>query len=440
MRLSKKTLFHSDMRLSGQSESLFEKALQWIPGGVNSPVRAFRAVGGRPFFAVRAKGATVWDADDNEYVDYVGTWGPAILGHAPQTVVDAVKSAAEHGTSFGIPNPLEVRMAELIVKAVPSVEKVRMCNSGTEATMSAIRLARGYTERNKVIKFEGCYHGHVDSLLVKAGSGALTLGQPDSAGVPPEYTSQTIVLPFNDEDSVESAFAEHGNDIAGVILEPVPANAGLYLPHDGFLEYLRDITSENGALLIFDEVMTGFRLGLSGAQGRFGILPDLSCFGKVIGGGLPVGALGGRSEIMDCLSPDGPVYQAGTLSGNPLAMSAGISVLEALADGAVYEKIERLSQMLSDGLADAAKSASVGVQLNRIGSMSCCFFTTGSVENMGDALKSDREKFAKYFHGMLEEGIYLAPSQFEAGFVSAAHDEFAIEKTIAAATKVMKSL
>ena len=440
MRLSKKTLFHSDMRLSGQSESLFEKALQWIPGGVNSPVRAFRAVGGRPFFAVRAKGATVWDADDNEYVDYVGTWGPAILGHAPQTVVDAVKSAAEHGTSFGIPNPLEVKMAELIVKAVPAVEKVRMCNSGTEATMSAIRLARGYTERNKVIKFEGCYHGHVDSLLVKAGSGALTLGQPDSAGVPLEYTSQTIVLPFNDEDSVKSAFAEHGDDIAGVILEPVPANAGLYLPHDGFLEYLRDITSENGALLIFDEVMTGFRLGLSGAQGRFGILPDLSCFGKVIGGGLPVGALGGRSEIMDCLSPDGPVYQAGTLSGNPLAMSAGISVLEALADGAVYEKIERLSQMLSNGLADAAKSASVGVQLNRIGSMSCCFFTTGSVENMGDALKSDREKFAKYFHGMLEEGIYLAPSQFEAGFVSAAHDEFAIEKTIAAATKVMKSL
>ena len=440
MRLSKKTLFHGDMRLSGQSESLFEKALHWIPGGVNSPVRAFRAVGGSPFFAVRAKGATVWDADDNEYVDYVGTWGPAILGHAPQTVVDAVKSAAEHGTSFGIPNPLEVRMAELIVKAVPSVEKVRMCNSGTEATMSAIRLARGYTERNKVIKFEGCYHGHVDSLLVKAGSGALTLGQPDSAGVPPEYTSQTIVLPFNDEDSVESAFAEHGNDIAGVILEPVPANAGLYLPHDGFLEYLRDITSENGALLIFDEVMTGFRLGLSGAQGRFGILPDLSCFGKVIGGGLPVGALGGRSQIMDCLAPEGPVYQAGTLSGNPLAMSAGISVLEALADGAVYEKIERLSQMLSDGLADAAKSASVGVQLNRIGSMFCCFFTTGSVENMGDALKSDREKFAKYFHGMLEEGIYLAPSQFETGFVSAAHDEFAIEKTIAAATKVMKSL
>ena len=428
------------MRSSAESQALFEKAQQWIPGGVNSPVRAFRAVGGNPFFAVRASGATVWDSDDNEYIDYVGTWGPAILGHAPRVVVEAVQNAAEHGTSFGIPNPLEVRMAELVVNAVPSVEKVRMCNSGTEATMSAIRLARGFTKRNKIIKFEGCYHGHVDSLLVKAGSGALTLGQPDSAGVPPEFTSQTIVLPFNDVEAVRGAFAEHGRDIAGIILEPVPANAGLYLPRDGYLEFLREITAGHESLLIFDEVMTGFRLGLAGAQGRFGITPDLSCFGKVIGGGLPVGAFGGRSEIMDCLAPDGPVYQAGTLSGNPLAMAAGVAVLEALADGAVYKKIDALAQALSDGLAKAAKAAGVAVQLQRIGSMSCCYFTNAPVHDMAEAMQSDRDRFGKYFHGMLEEGVYIAPSQFEAGFVSAAHDEGAIEKTVAAAGKVMKSL
>ena len=428
------------MRLSAKSQALFEKALEWIPGGVNSPVRAFRAVGGTPFFAERAKGAAVWDADGNEYIDFVGTWGPAILGHAPKVVVEAVQKAAVHGTSFGIPNPLEVRMAELVVNAVPSVEKVRMCNSGTEATMSAIRLARGFTQRGKIVKFEGCYHGHVDSLLVKAGSGALTLGQPDSAGVPPEFTSQTIVLPFNDEEAVHAAFARHGSDIAGIILEPVPANAGLYLPRDGYLESLRNITTQNGALLIFDEVMTGFRLGLAGAQGRFGITPDLSCFGKVIGGGLPVGAFGGRAEIMDCLAPDGPVYQAGTLSGNPLAMAAGVAVLEALADGSVYEKIDALGQALSDGLAGVAKAAGVSVQLQRIGSMSCCYFAEEPVHNMGEAMQSDRERFGKYFHGMLEEGVYLAPSQFEAGFISAAHDEEAIENTIAAAAKVMKTL
>ena len=428
------------MRLSAKSQALFEKALEWIPGGVNSPVRAFRAVGGTPFFAERAKGAAVWDADGNEYIDFVGTWGPAILGHAPKVVVEAVQKAAVHGTSFGIPNPLEVRMAELVVNAIPSVEKVRMCNSGTEATMSAIRLARGFTQRGKIVKFEGCYHGHVDSLLVKAGSGALTLGQPDSAGVPPEFTSQTIVLPFNDEEAVHAAFARHGSDIAGIILEPVPANAGLYLPRDGYLESLRNITTQNGALLIFDEVMTGFRLGLAGAQGRFGITPDLSCFGKVIGGGLPVGAFGGRAEIMDCLAPDGPVYQAGTLSGNPLAMAAGVAVLEALADGSVYEKIDALGQALSDGLAGVAKAAGVSVQLQRIGSMSCCYFAEEPVHNMGEAMQSDRERFGKYFHGMLEEGVYLAPSQFEAGFISAAHDEEAIENTIAAAAKVMKTL
>ena len=428
------------MRSSAESQALFDRALQWIPGGVNSPVRAFRAVGGNPFFAVRAKGATVWDADGNEYIDYVGTWGPAILGHAPQVVVEAVQKAAGLGTSFGIPNPLEVRMAELVVNAVPSVEKVRMCNSGTEATMSAIRLARGFTGRNKIIKFEGCYHGHVDSLLVKAGAGALTLGQPDSAGVPPEFTSQTIVLPFNDVEAVRGAFAGHGSDIAGIILEPVPANAGLYLPRDGYLELLREITAAHESLLIFDEVMTGFRLGLAGAQGRFGITPDLSCFGKVIGGGLPVGAFGGRSEIMDCLAPDGPVYQAGTLSGNPLAMAAGVAVLEALADGSVYKKIDTLGQALADGLAKAAKAAGVAVQLQRIGSMSCCYFTDTPVHNMAEAMDSDRDRFGKYFHGMMAEGVYLAPSQFEAGFISAAHDEVAIGKTVGAAAKVMKTL
>ena len=440
VRLKRESVFCLRMRSSAESQALFDRALQWIPGGVNSPVRAFRAVGGNPVFAVRANGATVWDVDDNEYIDYVGTWGPAILGHAPQVVVDAVQKAAGQGTSFGIPNPLEVRMAELVVNAVPSVEKVRMCNSGTEATMSAIRLARGFTKRSKIIKFEGCYHGHVDSLLVKAGSGALTLGQPDSAGVPPEFTSQTIVLPFNDVAAVRGAFAGHGPDIAGVILEPVPANAGLYLPRDGYLEFLREITTRHESLLIFDEVMTGFRLGLTGAQGRFGITPDLSCFGKVIGGGLPVGAFGGRSEIMDCLAPDGPVYQAGTLSGNPLAMAAGISVLEALTDDSVYEKIEALGQARSDGLARAAELAGVAVQLQRIGSMACCYFTDAPVHNMADAMKSDRERFGKYFHGMLEAGVYVAPSQFEAGFISAAHDEAAIERTIEAAARVMKTL
>ena len=331
-------------------------------------------------------------------------------------------------------------MAELVVNAVPSVEKVRMCNSGTEATMSTIRLARGYTKRSKIIKFEGCYHGHVDSLLVKAGSGALTLGQPDSAGVPPEFTSQTIVLPFNDAEAVRAAFAEHGSDIAGIILEPVPANAGLYLPREGYLEFLREITAGHESLLIFDEVMTGFRLGLAGAQGQFGITPDLSCFGKVIGGGLPVGAFGGRSEIMDCLAPDGPVYQAGTLSGNPLAMAAGIAVLEALADGSVFRKIEALGQEITDGLAKTAKAAGLAVQLQRVGSMFCCYFADDPVHNMAGAMKSERERFGKYFRGMLEEGIYLAPSQFETGFISAAHDETTIDKTVAAAARVMKTL
>ena len=423
-----------------KSDQLFAEALKYIPGGVNSPVRAFRAVGGQPFFVNRAKGAHVWDVDGNQYVDYVGTWGPAILGHAHPKIIEAVQQAAEHGTSFGIPNPFEVKMAQRICALVPSVQKVRMCNSGTEATMSAIRLARGFTKRDKIIKFDGCYHGHTDSLLVKAGSGALTFGNPDSAGVPAAFTQHTIVLPYNEPEAVAAAFDANEGQIAGIILEPVPGNAGLYLPRPGYLEFLRDITRKQGALLIFDEVMTGFRLAKGGAQERFGIAPDLSCFGKVIGGGLPVGAFGGRADIMDCLAPIGPVYQAGTLSGNPLAMAAGIAALEVLAAGNAYERLEQLGAALEAGLKDAARQTGVPVQFNRCGSMFCAYFTSQPVHNLADAMKSDRERFKKYFHAMLDEGIYLAPSQFEAGFLSTAHTEADIDKTVRAAAKAMKAL
>ncbi len=423
-----------------RSKALFEEALQYIPGGVNSPVRAFRAVGGQPFFAERAAGAHVWDADGNDYIDYVGTWGPAILGHAHPKIIKAVQAAAERGTSFGIPNPFEVKMAKLVREAVPSLQKVRMCNSGTEACMSAIRLARGFTKRDKIIKFDGCYHGHADSLLVKAGSGALTFGSPDSAGVPAAFTQHTVVVPFNDEDAVKAAFKANPGQIAGVILEPVPGNAGLYLPKPGFLEFLRQLTASDGALLIFDEVMTGFRLAFGGAQKRFGITPDLSCFGKIIGGGLPVGAFGGRSEIMDCLAPLGPVYQAGTLSGNPLAMAAGIAALEELQAGDVYCRLEELSQQLEEGMRLAAKRAGIPVQFNSCGSMFCAYFTERPVHNLADAMHSDRARFAKYFHRMLEQGVYQAPSQFEAGFLSAAHTSQDIEKTVGAAANAMKDL
>ena len=449
-----------------KSEELFAEALKYIPGGVNSPVRAFRAVGGNPFFVNKAKGAKITDVDGNEYIDYVGTWGPAILGHAHPKIIQAVKDAAEQGTSFGVPNPLEVKMAKLVCDAVPSVQKVRMCNSGTEACMSAIRLARGFTKRDKIIKFDGCYHGHADSLLVKAGSGALTFGNPDSAGVPAAFTQHTIVLPFNDVEAVKAAFAANKNQIAGIIIEPVPGNAGLYLPKPGYLEFLREITREHEALLIFDEVMTGFRLSLGGAQKLFGIRPDLSCFGKIIGGGLPVGAFGGRAEIMDYLAPLGPVYQAGTLSGNPLAMAAGIANLEELSrnrraeaqtssqkdqrlltsaptdekDFNAYAKLEKLGAQLEAGMRDAAKSAKVSVQFNRCGSMFCGYFTDKPVHNLADAMTSDRERFKKYFHGMLEQGIYLAPSQFEAGFISAAHTFDDITKTIKAAATIFKAI
>jgi glutamate-1-semialdehyde 2,1-aminomutase len=428
------------MLLRAESEQLFAEALRCIPGGVNSPVRAFRAVGGHPFFVQRAQGAHVFDVDGNDYVDYVGTWGPAILGHAHSKIIEAVRNTAGQGTSFGIPNPLEVRMARFICAAIPSVRKVRMCNSGTEACMSAIRLARGFTGRDKIIKFDGCYHGHADSLLVKAGSGALTFGNPDSAGVPAAFTQHTIVLPFNDTEAVRAAFEGNPNQIAGIIVEPVPGNAGLYLPKPGYLEFLREITAAQAALLIFDEVMTGFRLALGGAQECFAIKPDLSCFGKIIGGGLPVGAFGGRAEIMDCLAPDGPVYQAGTLSGNPLAMAAGLAALEELSTGNAYARLEETGAALEAGMKEAARSANIPVQFNRIGSMFCAYFTNQPVHNLADALRSDRARFAKYFHAMLEQGIYIAPSQFEAGFISLAHTPADIEKTVRAATKALARL
>jgi glutamate-1-semialdehyde 2,1-aminomutase len=423
-----------------QSESLFAEALKYIPGGVNSPVRAFRAVGGQPFFVNKAGGCKLWDVDGNELIDYVLTWGPAILGHAHSKVIAAVKAAADHGTSFGIPNPFEVTMAKMICELVPSVKKVRMTNSGTEACMSAIRLARGFTQRDKIIKFDGCYHGHADSLLVRAGSGALTFGHPDSAGVPAAFTQHTIVVPYNDFEAVTAAFTANKDQIAGIIIEPVPGNAGLYLPKPGFLEFLREITTSHGALLIFDEVMTGFRLAKGGAQERFKITPDLSCFGKVIGGGLPVGAFGGRAEIMDYLAPLGPVYQAGTLSGNPLAMAAGIANLEELLATDAYAKLEQRGSQLAAGMKDAAKAANIPVQFNQCGSMFCGYFTDKPVHNLADAMHSDRERFKKFFHGMLDSGVYLAPSQFEAGFLSTAHTAADIEKTVAAAAKVLKTL
>lgn len=428
------------MTSSSRSAALFAEALQHIPGGVNSPVRAFRGVGGQPFFVESARGARVRTVDGQELVDYVGTWGPAILGHAHPGTIAAVKAAADRGTSFGIPNPLEVEMARRVKAFVPSVQKIRFCNSGTEACMSAIRLARGFTRRDAIVKFDGCYHGHGDSLLVKAGSGALTLGQPDSAGVPADFAKHTIVLPFNDLPALEALFARQGREIAAVILELVPANAGLYLPRPGYLERLRELCTASGTVLIADEVMTGFRLGRAGAQGVFGLTPDLSTFGKIIGGGLPVGAFGGRSEIMDFLAPLGPVYQAGTLSGNPLAMAAGLAALDALEAGDAYARLESLGVRLEEGMRAAAAAAKIPVQYQRIGSMFCGYFTEHPVANLSDAMRSDRQRFAKFFHGMLAGGVYLAPSQFEAGFLSTAHTEADIDFTVQVAAEVMKTL
>jgi glutamate-1-semialdehyde 2,1-aminomutase len=425
---------------TSQSQALFAQALRYIPGGVNSPVRAFRAVGGEPFFAQRAHGAHVEDVDGKSYIDYVCTWGPAILGHAPRVVVDAVKQAAERGTSFGIPNPLEVEMAKTICRWVPSVDKVRMTNSGTEATMTAIRLARGFTGRDKIIKFEGCYHGHVDSLLVKAGSGALTLGQPDSAGIPAALASLTIALPFNDADALRLAFQQNPGEIAAVIVEPIPANAGLILPDLGFLSSLREQCTAAGALLIFDEVMTGFRVARGGAQELVGVQPDLSCFGKVIGAGLPVGAVGGRANIMDYLAPLGPVYQAGTLSGNPLAMAAGLAQLRALEDGDVFTRLETLGAQLESEIRAALKANGLAYSFYRVGSMFCLFFTDKPVRNLDDAKTSDLPRFSRFFHQLLARGVYIAPSQFETGFISAAHTEDDISQTAAAMSEALRAV
>ncbi len=415
--------------MTSRSSELFRAAHQHIPGGVNSPVRALRNVGGEPFFVDRAAGSKIWDVDGNEYVDYVGSWGPAILGHAPKVVVDAVCEAAARGLSFGIPNPLEVEMADLICQWVPSIEKVRMVNSGTEAAMSCIRLARGFTGRNKIIKFDGCYHGHVDALLVRSGSGGLTHGTPDSAGVPRAFADLTISLPFNDVDLVRKTFRENKNEIAAVILEPIPANAGLYFPQSDFLSLLREECTRHGALLIFDEVMTGFRVALGGAQEIYQIKPDLTALGKVIGGGLPVGAFGGRGEIMDRLSPDGPVYQAGTLSGNPLAMAAGLAQLRELERTNGWRLLEKLGAQFEQVVRDALQKSKVETTFHRIGSMFGLFFARGPIVDLASAQRSDLKMFAKFFHACLKRGVYFAPSQFETGFISTAHSVEQIDRT-----------
>ncbi|HET6888813.1 MAG TPA: glutamate-1-semialdehyde 2,1-aminomutase [Candidatus Udaeobacter sp.] len=426
--------------MTSRSSQLFATAQKRIPGGVNSPVRAFRNVDGAPFFVACAKGAKIWDVDGKEYIDYVGSWGPAILGHAPKVVVDAVREAATRGLSFGIPNPLEVEMAELICKWVPSIEKLRMVNSGTEATMSCIRLARAFTQRDKIIKFDGCYHGHVDGLLVKTGSGALTHGRPDSAGVPQAFADLTISLPFNNNDLVRGAFAENKGKIAAVIVEPVPANAGLYLPSDDFLAILRNECTANGALLIFDEVITGFRLARGGAQEIYGVKPDLTALGKVIGGGLPVGAFGGAAEIMDQLSPDGPVYQAGTLSGNPLAMAAGLTQLRELERISGWKLLEELGAQFEKLAQNAIKFATTDVTFRRVGSMFCLFFAPGPIVDLAGARGSDLRTFARFFHACLKRGIYFAPSQFETGFISTAHLPEDLERTAGVLREAFREL
>jgi glutamate-1-semialdehyde 2,1-aminomutase len=423
-----------------RSKAFYERAIKCIPGGVNSPVRACKAVKAEPVFFERGEGCYLFDADGNEYIDYVCSWGPLILGHAHPEVVSAVCSSASKGTSFGAPTWQEVELAELIKKCIPSIEKVRLVNSGTEATMSAIRLARAYTRRKKIIKFEGCYHGHVDSLLVKAGSGLATFGIPASPGIPEELTSHTISLPFNDFDAVKNAFKKYGEEIAGVIVEPVPANMGVVYPKDGFLQFLREITREYGALLIFDEVITGFRIGLGGAQGYFGITPDLTCLGKIIGGGLPVGAYGGKAEIMELVAPEGPVYQAGTLSGNPIAVSAGLATLKELLKPGTYEKLEALSSRLEQGIKKALKDLELDYKVHRVASMLTLFFTEEEIINFDSVLKCDTEKFATFWQKMLEKGVYLPPSQFEAWFVSLAHTEDEIEDTVEAVYEVLKMM
>ncbi len=423
-----------------KSEDLFKEAQRIIPGGVNSPVRACGSVGGEPVFIERGDKAKIYDVDGNDYIDYVLSWGPLILGHRPKVVVEALKKVLETGTSFGAPTQLETKLASLVIDMVPSIDMVRMVNSGTEATMSAIRLARGYTGRDIIIKFDGCYHGHADTLLVAAGSGVATLGIPGSPGVPEQVISNTLSLKYNDIDGFIKVMEEKGKDVAGIILEPIAGNMGMVPPIDGFLETLREVTNQYGSLLIFDEVMTGFRVAKDSAQGVYNITPDLSCFGKVIGGGLPVGAYGGRKDIMDHIAPVGNVYQAGTLSGNPLAMAAGIATLTELQKNSVYEQLNKQTDKLMAGLQKAADDNNIDLITGHVGSMAGFFFTNEKINNFDDAKKCDLDKFAKFYRLMLKKGVYLAPSQFEACFVSLAHSDEDIDQTIKAANEAMAAL
>jgi glutamate-1-semialdehyde 2,1-aminomutase len=423
-----------------RSEDLFARAQAVIPGGVNSPVRAFKAVGGTPLFIARAQGARIEDVDGRSYVDYVGSWGPMILGHAHPAVLDAVKRAADRGTSYGAPCPAEVELADRVVRLMPSIDKVRFVSSGTEATMSALRLARGFTGRRKIVKFDGCYHGHADALLVAAGSGVATLGLPGSKGVPEATVADTLVLPFNDRSALDQAFAAHGQDIAALIVEPVCGNMGCVAPAAGYLEALREATARAGALLVFDEVMTGFRVALGGAQQLYGIRPDLTCLGKIIGGGLPAAAYGGRRDVMDQVAPLGPVYQAGTLSGNPLAMAAGAAQLERLEEPGAYARLEALSARLHEGLLEAVRRTGVEATVNRVGSMITLFFCRGPVVDYATAKASDTARFGRFFHAMLERGVYLPPAQFEAAFVSLAHTEADIDLTVKAAGDALQAV
>jgi len=421
-----------------RSEDLFHRAQRVIPGGVNSPVRAFRAVGGKPLFIQRGNGSRIWDVDGREYIDYVGSWGPLIFGHRSPEVIEALNQVLAIGTSFGAPTEREVELAELITQLLPSVEKVRLVSSGTEATMSAIRLARGFTGRERIIKFDGCYHGHGDSLLVHAGSGVATLGLPDSPGVPSSLAALTSVLPFNDSNALKSEFDRRGSQIACVIIEPVAGNMGCVEPRPGYLELLRNLTKRSGSILIFDEVMTGFRVALGGAQQRYDVQPDLTTMGKVIGGGLPVGAYGGRAEIMDRIAPAGPIYQAGTLSGNPLAVSAGLATLKRLKKDSPYDRLEALGARLERGVIEAAGKAGIQVRVNRVGSMLTFFFTDREVTDFQSARTSDTKRFSRFFHAMIDQGIYLPSSQFEAVFISAAHTESDIDQTVSAATRALE--
>lgn len=424
-----------------RSAELMKRARAVIPGGVNSPVRAFRSVGGTPPFISRAEGSKIWDVDGNRYIDYVGSWGPMILGHAAPEVVAAAKNAIERSSSFGAPTEGEVKLAELVVKRIPSVDRLRLTSSGTEATMSAIRVARGYTKRDGILKFEGCYHGHADYLLVKAGSGVATFGLPDSPGVPSDFAKHTATLPFNDVKALEAMFSERGSELACVILEPITGNMGVIRPEPGYLERMRELCTEHGVVLIFDEVMTGFRVHPQCAQGLLGITPDMTCFGKIIGGGLPMGGYGGKAEIMDMVAPAGPVYQAGTLSGNPCAVAAGAATLESLAAQGTYDQLEKQCARLEKGLQDALSDAGITGRIQRVGSMLTLFFNDGSpVRNFADVSACDHERFGKWFHLMLEQGIYLPPSGYEAWFVSITHDKEDIERTVDAARDAFKKL